>query len=158
MTRVQERGRMRVVLVILAGLIAMFAVAASAGPAWADHCDPDYDSNCGPHVPDPPPPVDPPCNGSVGPIHAWPCAADQTIDCAQAATSPESCDAIQVTVAPTSVGPVNVNGASTSPVNVPVPNGWRPVDPYYDSAMYSAGQVVCYVKTRNMYVCFRMGP
>lgn len=158
MTGIEARGRTRVALAILVGLIALFASAAMAGPAAANHCDPNTDPNCGPHVPDPPPPVDPPCNGSVGPIHAWPCAADQTIDCVQAPTSPSPCSAVQVTVAPTTVGPVTVNGASTAPVPLPVPNAWTPVDPYHDMATRPVGQVVCYVKTRDTIKCFNAGP
>jgi hypothetical protein len=158
MTGLYRAGTPRVALAVLVGLITLFAAAGGAGPAWADHCDPTTDPNCGPHVPDPPPPVDPPCNGSVGPIHAWPCAADQTLDCVQAATSPETCDAVQVTVYPTTVGPVTLNGASTAPINVPVPNAWTPVDPYYDTAKRPVDQVVCWVKTRDSIRCFNAGP
>jgi hypothetical protein len=146
MSEVHERGRMRIALVVLVGLMVLIAAASTAAPAQADHCDEAHDSNCGPHIPDGPGPVKPPCNGSVGPLHAWPCAVDQSIDCSQAATSPESCDAVQVTVQPTTAGPVTVNGASTAPVTLPVPNAYNPVGHYVQP-------VICEIREKDPNAC-----
>jgi hypothetical protein len=144
---------------LLVGLLVASGAAAMAGPAAADHCDPNSDPNCGPHVPNGPGGVTPPCNGSVGPVHAWPCAAGQTIDCTQAATSPESCDPAQVTVHPTAVGPVTVNGASTAPVTVPVPNAYAPAGPVVlDSRETVAWAGMCVKTGFDPIRCFHGGP
>jgi hypothetical protein len=74
----------------------------------------------------------------------------QTNDCARAATSPESCDSVQATVYPTTAGPVTVNGASTAPVNVPVPNVWGATIPQRKLV----DGTVCFAKGGNFRECY----
>jgi ABC-type amino acid transport substrate-binding protein len=145
---------MRARSLIATALVSLAAALAAAAPAAADHCDPNTDPNCGPHTPSGPGGVTPPCSGSVGPVHAWPCPAQSTNDCVRAATSPTACPAVQVTIAPVSAGPVTFNGASTDPIYVPVPNAYGEAQWVLASSVSLAERAVCYVKTKDFRTCF----
>jgi hypothetical protein len=119
-TTLERLARQALGLLVLLGALLAFSAAVGVGTAAADHCDPNSDPNCRPHPPVAPPVTpEPPCNGDVGPVHAWPCAGRATMTCVDGVDGSTECPAAHLVLYPVSAFGVSTPGYDS---------GWYRVD------------------------------